>query len=87
MNVTAFLHLIIILNHYVWLKSNIYHRSVLAFENFEKSRSDKLKQFNFDEIKKIFDNKQKTQKATARTKSKKRMDTKSNSKNKNSVNC
>jgi hypothetical protein len=56
MNAAAYLNLIVNLNHYASLKSNIYQRSVFAFEHFEKRRSDELKQFNFDEIKKIFDN-------------------------------
>ena len=56
MNAAAYLNLIVNLNHYASLKSNIYQRSVFAFEHFEKRRSNELKQFNFDEIKKIFDN-------------------------------
>jgi hypothetical protein len=42
------------LTNYASLKSNIYQRSVFAFEHFEKRRNFELRQFNFEDIKQIF---------------------------------
>lgn len=52
--VTTTINTAVHLTNYASLKSNLYQRSVFAFEHFEKRRNIELKQFNFEEIKQIF---------------------------------